>query len=81
MKDKKKLDVLLKVIQRIYDKNTEMQEVIDAMMLEVCTEEGVSPEKIFFYFAFFCCCLFDNSYSRKNLNKSVEDIKNNLWKL
>ena len=53
MKDKKKLDVLLKVIQRIYDKNTEMQEVIDAMMLEVCTEEGVSPEKIIFILHFF----------------------------
>ena len=30
MKDKKKLDALLEVIQRIYDKNPEMQEVIDA---------------------------------------------------
>ena len=37
MKDKEKLEILLKVIQRIYDKNPEMQEVIDVSMIEVCT--------------------------------------------
>ena len=44
MKDKKTLEVLLKVIQRVYDKNPGMQKVIDALMKEVCAEEGVSPE-------------------------------------
>ena len=48
MKDKKKLEVSLKVIKRIYDKNPGMQEMIDASMIEVCTEEGVSPEQLFF---------------------------------
>ena len=48
MKDKKKLEVSLKVIKRIYDKNPGMQEMIDASMIEVCTEEGVSPERLFF---------------------------------
>ena len=52
MKDKKKHKILQKVIQRIYDKNPEMQEVIDASMIEVCTEESVSPEQVFFYFDF-----------------------------
>ena len=52
MKDKKKLDILLKVIQRIYDKNPEMWEMIDTSMIEVCVEEGISPEQVFFHFAF-----------------------------
>ena len=42
MKDKKELKLLLKVIQRIYDKNPKMQEVTDALMIEVCAEEGTS---------------------------------------
>ena len=37
MKDKEKLEILLKVIQRIYDKNPEMKEVIDVSMIEACT--------------------------------------------
>ena len=37
MKDKEKIEILLKVIQRIYDKNPEMKEVIDVSMIEVCT--------------------------------------------
>ena len=37
MKDKEKLEILLKVMQRIYDKNPEMKEVIDVSMIEVCT--------------------------------------------
>ena len=48
MKDKKKLEVLLKVIQRVYDKNPGIQEVIDPSMMEVCAEEGVFPEQVFF---------------------------------
>ena len=44
MKNKKTLEVLVKVIQRVYDKNPGMQKVIDALMKEVCAEEGVSPE-------------------------------------
>ena len=35
MKDEKKLEILLTVIQRIYDKNPEMQEVIDALIIEI----------------------------------------------
>ena len=51
MKDKKKLEVLLKAIQRIYD-NPEMLKVIGASIIEVCNEESVSPEQVFSYFAF-----------------------------
>ena len=61
MKDKKKLEVLIKVIKIIYDKNPGMQEMIDLPMIEVCAEEGVSPE-------FFCSCLYCQSR-----NKSKEE--------
>lgn len=57
MEDKKKLKVLLKVIQIVYDKNLGMQEVVDASMIEACPEEGVSPEQVFFILLFICCCL------------------------
>ena len=52
MKDNKRIKVLLKVIQTIYDKNPEMQEVIDTSMIEVYAEEGMFPEQVFFCFAF-----------------------------
>ena len=52
IKDKKKLQILLKVIQRIYDKNQKMQEVIDTSTKEVCTEEGVSLKQVSSYFDF-----------------------------
>ena len=64
VKDKKKrTKVLLKVIESIYDKNPEMQDEIDASMVEVAPEEGVSPELVFLFCLF--CCPFYNGYSRK----------------
>ena len=79
MKDKKKLEVLLKVIKGIYDKNPGMQEMIDVSMIEIYAEEGISPEKV----VLICCCLYHNGYWKKNLRKrkTVEEIKNSLWKL
>ena len=38
MKDKKRIEVLLKVIKRIYSQTQEMQEMIAMPMVEVCTE-------------------------------------------
>ena len=64
MKDEKKLEVLLKVIQTIYDKNPEIREVIDASTIEVSAEKGVSLEQVFFIFLFLCCCLYNNGNSR-----------------
>ena len=65
IKDNRKVKVLLKVIQRSYDKNPETQEVIDASMIEVCAEEGVSPEQVFFILLFLCSCLYHNDYSKE----------------
>ena len=80
MKDKKKLEVLLKVKQRVCDKNVGSKEAMDSSMVEVCTEEGVSPEQVFFIFLFLCCCLYHNGYSRKNLSKSAEERKKSSCK-
>ena len=52
MKDKKKIEILLKVIERIFNKNPEMQKLIDESMIDVCKEEDVSPKEVFFYFYF-----------------------------
>ena len=52
MKKNKRVKVLLKVTQRTCNKIQEIQEVIDASMIEVCAEEGISPELVFLYFAF-----------------------------
>ena len=47
-------------------------------MIEVCAEEDVSPEQVFFfYFAFFFPVVFIIMVIlEKNLNESGEDIKN-----
>ena len=62
--------------------NPEVEEMIDALMAEVCTEEGVSPEQVFFLFCFSLAVVFIIiAILEKNLNKSDEDIKDRLWKL
>ena len=53
MKHKKKIEILLKAIERVYTKNPGMQTLIDELMIDICKEEGVSPEQVFF--AFLCC--------------------------
>ena len=75
MNEKKKVEVLLQVIKKIYDKNLGMQEVIDASMIEACAEEGVSPEQFFF---FFCCVFIIMATEEKYLSKIVEEIKISL---
>ena len=75
MKDNKKVKVLLKVIQRIYDENSEMQEVISVVMIEVYTEERLYSEHVF---SLFCFVFIIMAILEKNLSKNVEDIKNSL---
>ena len=73
MKDKKKLEVLIKVIKIIYDKNPGMQEMIDSLMIEVCTEEGASLEQVF-----FAVVVIIMTNQERNLTKSIEEIENGL---
>ena len=51
MKDNKRVKVLVSDTKN-YDKNSEIQEVIDISMIEVCAAESVTPEQIFIYFVF-----------------------------
>ena len=44
MKDRKKIEILLKVIARVYTKSPGMQKLIDRSMKDICKEEGVSLE-------------------------------------
>ena len=47
--------------------------------MEVCAEEGMYPEQVFFLFCFFFADVFIIMVIlEKNLKKSVEDIKNSL---
>ena len=74
LKDKKRIEILLKVIKRIYDKNPEMQKSIDSSMIAVC-KEGVSLEQVFFILLFFAAVFIIMGSSRKNPNKRIEGIK------
>ena len=49
MKDKKRIEILERVIKRIYNKNSGMQELIDASVIDIFTKEVVSPENIFLF--------------------------------
>ena len=65
----------MKVIQRIYDKNPGMQEVIDASMIEIALKKAYLLNRYFFCFLFAVVFII-MAILKKNLNKSVEDIKN-----
>ena len=51
MKDRKKVKILLKVIERVYTKNFGMQKLVDDYMIDICKEEGVSLEQVLFCFS------------------------------
>ena len=56
MKDKKRIEIPLKVIERIYSKSPGMQTLIEESMIDICKEKSVSLEQVFF--AFLCCLLY-----------------------
>ena len=47
-------------------------------MIEVCAKEGVSPKQVFFFPFSFGVVFIIIGTVEKNLNKSVEDLKNSL---
>ena len=57
MKDKKRFEILLKVIKKVYDENPELQKFIDTLIVKVWAEESVSPKQVCFYFAFLLVSL------------------------
>lgn len=68
MKDKKIIDILLKVIKNVYDKNSDLQKLIRCV--DVCAGEGVSLEQVFFILVYFAVFFIVMGYP----NKRVEDI-------
>ena len=70
MKDKKIIEILLKVTKKLYDQNNDLQELIDPTI--VALEKVYLLNRCFFILLFYCC-LHHNGIE-KNLNKSVEDI-------
>ena len=47
--------------------------MIDSLMIEVCTEEGASPEQVF-----FAVVVSIMTNQERNLTKSIEEIENGL---
>ena len=44
MKDQKRIDILLKIIEKVYTKNPQMQKMLEELMIHVCKEvECTSP--------------------------------------
>ena len=71
MKDKKIIEILLKVIKKLYDQNNDLQELIDPTI--------VALEKVYllnrcFFILLFTAVFIIMAILEKNLNKSVEDI-------
>ena len=65
MKDKKRIETLLKVIERVFIKNPHTQKLVDESVIDIC-KEGVSPEHVFF--VFFVVGFIAMSYlNKKNL--------------
>ena len=74
MKDKKEIEVLLKVIERLISKNPEIQKFIDkSIMLHV-------KEEIFFIFDFLCCCFYHNELPKHKLFVcKIKQLMKILW--
>ena len=51
MKEKKKIEILVMVIDRVYTSNPLMQIYRDKSMIDICTQERVSHEKVLFCFS------------------------------
>ena len=66
MKYKKRIEILLKIIARVYTKNPGIQKVIDKLVIDIWKEEGVSPQQVFF--AFLCCWLYRYGLSKHNFS-------------
>ena len=48
MKDKKRIKILLNVIERVYSKNPGIQTLIEESIIDICKDEEVSPKQVFF---------------------------------
>ena len=74
MKDKNRIEILLKLIERIYIENLEMWESVDDIIVTVCAEETVSHGQAFFILLFFAAFFITMVIPEKTLYKNVEDM-------
>ena len=51
MKDKKRIEIMLKLTERVDSKNSGMQSLIDESMTDICKKEDVSPKQVYFGFS------------------------------
>ena len=65
MKDTERIEILLKVIERVYSKNSGIQTLIDESIIDKC-KEGLSFKQVFF--AFLCCWLYRYELSEHNFS-------------
>ena len=49
----KQSQILLIVIERIYEQHSKIQCNIDSTLVDVCREDNISPENVFFAFLLF----------------------------
>ena len=68
MNSKNEIEILLKVIESLYQQHPDNQRSIGFVMADICQEENVFPEKV--YFAFICCCLYHNELFKKNCKQN-----------
>ena len=65
MKEKTKIEILVKVIEKFYTKNPGMQKLIEKSMIDICKEESVLSEQVFFLL-FFAVGFIVMSYLNMN---------------
>ena len=58
MNDKKRILILLKILDQILQDNQDAKKCIEKSITTVSIEEGISFEQLFYMFCFYCCiCL------------------------
>ena len=67
MKNKRRTEMLLKVIKRFHQQHPDMCKIIDSSMVHVCREENISPDQPFFILLFFAAVFIIMGYSIKLL--------------
>lgn len=58
MNNTKQSEILLKVIERIYELYPNMQSTVDFVLIDILREQNINSEKVFLLFAFYYNVLF-----------------------
>ena len=67
MKDKKRIEILLNVIERVYSKNPGIQTFIEESIIDIRKDEEVSPKQVFFLLFFAFLFLYRYGLSEQNI--------------